>query len=344
MENKQIEAFFKKYDLGVPVTISKIAFGDSYDTYSVETTQKKYVAKIVDRRKIEKDKHFIEKFTIAEKIAYKAKEIGFNSIAAIDLGEGLLTSFDGNQIALYPFFYGDRIQLHQLTKDHRKKIGQQMALLHNLNLNVPEAKPATYGWERNEGKLSWKEVKESLGNDKPSWYDRFERTLHKLKNLTPIAKKHYESFQPQDVVISHGDIFPENTLWENNEPYFLDWEKARLIDSHYECINAAIRYGLYVYPDGYETEIKFENFLDVIEGYTKHRELKWDEIETYVYVILNLRIQYLQYFFYKYNQTTNEDEKNKYSDQINLYLKIVEAFAKIVNALPLLKKIAVESK
>jgi thiamine kinase-like enzyme len=62
-------------------------------------------------------------------------------------------------------------------------------------------------------------------------------------------KKYYEQFQKyffllkENLVVSHGDLLPQNIVWDENEkPILIDWDNAGLINQDIDLFNTAINW------------------------------------------------------------------------------------------------------
>ena len=333
-----LEGFFETYDLGEIMEKRLFNHGNSHEVYYVATASQKYVVKVLDEAKIAKDRHFTAKFIKTEEIAEGVCLEGFASVPAIRFHGSFIQEFEGHHLAVYPFCPGQRISMHVLTTKQREAVGEALAELHEIPPQLPDLKNFTYGWSRKENKKTWTEVRNELTALNPSWLEIFDRSLSQLISLTEQVAHQYQNFTPQDVVLSHGDVSSDNILFEGDKPYFLDWEKASLVDAAYEVLRTAIRFSLQMYSSPDKIQVELEHFYDIVRGYTQRRTLNLDELERYFHLFLHIRIQYLQYYIYLYQKEDNEGRRQTIEKNILLYLRIVEGYQRYLSELPQIQK------
>ncbi len=167
----------------------------------------------------------LRNYNLTEHIAWQFKQQGIPAIAAIGFEGHYLTLYNNKGYLLYPWVDAKALDQDEISEPHALKIAALLAKMHKLNLSVPELSAPTFDIHSNE------KIRELIKQRQQ--YEHALLTCNEgYQQAIPLLKK-----QP---VVSHGDLDQKNVLWDDNKPFLIDWESARLLNPTYEIVNASL--------------------------------------------------------------------------------------------------------
>jgi len=339
MYNVQLEEFCKAYNLGEIVESKLFPIGMANRTYLVETKTDKYVIKAINPTKVRTPKK-IKRLEIAEQIAEIASRNGVSSIVVIRINGKIITEFLGQHYIVFKFFDGEVIHLNKLTQQHCFKAGKLLATLHSTKftgISRRDIPKCNYGKKPN-GNIDWDTYYQEIAKIAPKWLSLLEENLSLLNTMFELSYEIHLNFIPADKVISHGDVSNLNMMWKDGIPYFLDWETSGYIDATYECLYAAIRFSSEKDPENNQKRIlNMEKIFSFFEGYIEKRALKFENLNTALYMIYYKRLSILQRHFQKYIEATKDSER-KHSERVIIpFLGLLKSFEDLEGQLEMMK-------
>ncbi|PIR22477.1 MAG: serine/threonine protein kinase [Deltaproteobacteria bacterium CG11_big_fil_rev_8_21_14_0_20_45_16] len=127
----------------------------------------------------------------------------------------LSTTADGIHLAVFPIVKG-RL-LDELSPTHLETLGRYLGRIHRCSQAMPRnsrihLNPKTYGWEPLE------QLMESDFFETDSVRQQYRLTAERfLKAIEP-------NFRHSRIMLTHGDCHLGNTLWKDQQPFFLDFD------------------------------------------------------------------------------------------------------------------------
>jgi len=171
-----------------------------------------------------------------------------NNIPAITTINSVV-DWENKKFLIYPWCEG---KLRQSDKNCGYQIGKLLARMHLINLELPEITNANWqafiepNWEQLTKQKNLKLLLEYLPELK-QWSEWYRQGIAEIQD---------------DKVISHGDLYPVNVIWQNEKPAIIDWEDAGWIHPQVELLGVAINWA------GIEQgKIDPEIFNRVLQGY-----------------------------------------------------------------------------
>ena len=154
-------------------------------------------------------------------------------------------------------------------------------------------------------KYKWDEYLQQGKDSDAEWADKAEDVLHCLKRWNNDALKAQKELN-KNTVISHRDLDPKNVLWEDLNPYIIDWEAAGYINPYIELLEMLN----YWCTDG-KNGINKGLFDSMIAAYKKQNncnDVDWDMVIAGAYKSM---LGWLDYSFKRALGRETEDENEK---------------------------------
>lgn len=118
-----------------------------------------------------------------------------------------------------PWVFGQRLKLSDISISHVELMAKILGRIHKLKINFPEATEVLSGFIEDGGFSDFTFRR---------WRDLFEQHADLLK---------------ENCVISHGDLLPQNVIWETDQnPVLIDWDNAGWINQDIDLFNTAINW------------------------------------------------------------------------------------------------------
>lgn len=268
------EKLCNKLNLGVMIKPPRLVFGGYlHRMFELETTCKKYAVKVLNPEIMLRPmaiKNTVESELVADFLKDKIPVV-----AAIRFNDQCIIEFDGQHYMLFEWNNGRCLKRNEITISHCRKIGDILAKIHMTDLSklrINDYSPSPLSlpdWD-----IYLKSGKKSLS----SWTDLLEKNID---YLTLFNRKIMDSYGSliQLTVISHGDLDPKNVMWENDEPFVIDWESTGYIHPMADLLDTAV----YWAEDG-EGIIAKDKFLAFIDEYRKYAKLilmNWEDALLY---------------------------------------------------------------
>jgi len=238
MTHNQIQNICESLNLGYPISPPTRVYGGLLHLmWRLDTDTGSYAIK-----QLSKDIHLseatIKQYELTENIARQFATHGIPAVSSLRKNGKSLIYTGENTFIIYPWKKAEMIENDAINILHATKIASLLAKMHLLHLSVPGITKPTYDtFSSNE--LIIVLIEKSVEAFLP-----FADKLQNSKAMLLEANEQYQQAIPilnQSLVISHADLDPKNVLWdENNNPFLIDWESARALNSTSEILNAAL--------------------------------------------------------------------------------------------------------
>lgn len=182
--------------------------GSSHQIFLVEKPQGLFVIKKLNPLIMEKPQakaHYRE----SEKIAAQFLKAGIPAVPALSQEDELTW--------VYPYVPGKPLYYPDLTQVHIRKIAGLLAKMHQAGTGLPFEKSMA----------EW-----------PS------QTIDALipSALVQVCKQAKNRLCHDKLILSHRDFDPKNVLWQNDDPFIIDWESAGPIHPMEELVALAFEW------------------------------------------------------------------------------------------------------
>lgn len=254
---KALTYLCEKYTLGKIICEPRpVTGGLLHRMYHVTTDQGEYAIKLLNpdiMKRPEAMNNMINSERIAGSMAHEAGG-AISAVAALKLrGQHLLSlepdydaclftesATDANtQYAFaYPWLDAHSLFAPRIDVVHCRKIGRILGQIHHADLQLE-------GIEREEaGRLpyDWQSYLAMAREQQVPWLADYEAMLPNLFRWDRAATDAMESVTSFQV-ISHRDLDPKNVLWQESEPWVIDWEAAGYVNPYQELLEVLNYWG-----------------------------------------------------------------------------------------------------
>jgi len=330
MYNVQLEKFCREFELGELISSFLFPKGMSNRTYYVETNVGKFVIKALSPHCSgnESKRNSLE---ASESIAKIIEDNGIPAISAKEIQGRLLNELEGQWYMVFDFFDGNMYLHQEITIENCRQVGKTLAQMHTIDSYKQldrryRIRNYNYGPKKSESK-NWKKIHKKLENRerKPTWLPNFNEQMDDINAMHRIGAEAFEKFIQWDKVIAHGDIFNQNLLWKNDQPYIIDWEKSGTIDATYDVLHSALRMATEK-PDKLESSINKEKLYAFFEGYLTIREININQLERVLHIIWHRRLHFLYVALHKYMKPYDKVEKKRSSKKVANILSLIKCY------------------
>ncbi len=313
IDKDELINFLRLYNLDELVDWKGIAEGVENSNFYIETTSKKFILTIYEKRVSKKElpfflnlmRHLNSNLFPCPKPIYNIK------------GE-FLNSIQGKPAALFSFLNGSSIKKPLIHNCYQ--VGSYLSIIHKKTLNFQM---------KRKNKLSTQGLKElflKLDN-------RINSIDKNLLNTITEEFKFISNNWPENLPtgIIHADLFPDNVFFENNEI-------SGVIDFYFACndflaYDIAIAINAWCFNSSNNLEIKKSAAL--LKGYQQHRLL--DKIEKQQFPIL-MRCAALRFLLTRTYDSINQvdgalvEPKNplEFLDKLK-YIRKISSFEEYIN-------------
>ena len=240
MTHNEIQKICESFNLGCPLSPPTRVYGGLLHLmWRLDTETGSYAIKQLSKD-IYLSEATITQYELTENIARQFAAHGIPAILSLaNNGQSLIYSGE-NTFITYPWKKAKPLDNDAVSIVHATKVASLLAKMHLLHLSVPEITEPTYDIY-SSNKLISVLIEKSVEVSLP-----FANTLQNSKVMMLEANEKYQQAIPilnQSLVVSHADLDPKNVLWdENNNPFLIDWESARALNSTSEILNAALEW------------------------------------------------------------------------------------------------------
>ncbi|MCL1989836.1 MAG: phosphotransferase [Defluviitaleaceae bacterium] len=341
--NVLIEEFCETYGLGEVKEANLLPTGLGNQTYAVETVNGKYVIKALNPSQV-KTESDIRRLELTERISELVSKNGISSIPAKRINGKIVNTLHEQHYMVFDFFKGRIIPLNSLTNEICFEAGQLLADLHQMNFEElsnedlnHHIRDFQYGVQL-KLRVDWNYYLKKATISSPEWLGYLKESIDDLYEMFDLSFAAYLSFVPQDVVISHGDIFNQNILWKDNTPHIIDWESSGFIDATYDFLYTSIRWATRNYVKPGEESVDKNRLYAFIEGYVERKSVNIENLEISLYVILYKRLGYFRNAFIKYFNPKDKIAKERAEKQIIYTLSIFKGYKNLIDQLDDIKQ------
>lgn len=226
----QLEKLFDKYNLEKLIKEPKqITGGLMHKMYQVIIEQKKYAVKELNPSIMQRN-GVAENIINSERIAEALDGI-VPVITAIQINNNPLLLYDGKHYMVFEWLDGLSIFPPDITLENCKKIGMLLGKIHTADIMVSDIHKDISGTEL----FDWNEYLLLGQKTGAEWTQELLQMIDDLKKWNQESIKAFLSLS-SNLVLSHRDLDPKNIMWENDNPYIIDWEAAGYVNPYQELL------------------------------------------------------------------------------------------------------------
>jgi Ser/Thr protein kinase RdoA (MazF antagonist) len=316
---KQLEKLFSKYNLGELNSEPKqITGGLLHKMYGVNTKENNYALKELNPS-IMKRTGVAEKLINSERVAKALKEI-VPAVTAIQFDDNPLLTLDGKYYMVFQWLDGMSIFPPNITLENCRMIGKLLGKIHTSHIIIPNMQkelsvPELYEW--NSYLL--------LGQESSApWTEELSLIIDDLKRWNETSKEAYISLS-EHMVLSHRDLDPKNVMWNDGNPYIIDWESAGYINPYQELLEV-----LNYWANNGMGEIDKDKFMELYHAYIEIAgsfQVNFDKVLSSGFLGM---LGWLNYSFKRSLgiEASSVEEKNLGTEQVFVTIKALRQYSK----------------
>ncbi len=254
IDKKDIAYLLKKYEIGNLENFQGILEGVENTNYKIQTSKKKFILTIFEKRIDTKDLPFF--INLQKHLADKNLKC---PIPIANTNDEFIEEIKNKKCVIMSFLEGDN-QIKNLNKDHCFEVGKLLGKLHQ------STKDFVY---KRKNYLSLEKLNEITLKCSKLNMDLYSELIKSIEDEIKFIKSNYPQDLPKGII--HGDIFIDNVFFNNNKI-------SGIIDFYFACVDYYI-YDLSICINawcfnkrGFFDNIKFKSIIDGYENYRKIQE------------------------------------------------------------------------
>ncbi len=285
--NGKIEKLIKQFHLGNSIIeVSSITGGLSHRMYKVVTDSGIYAVKELNPGIMKREEAY-SNFVFSEKVSNLAKENGMPVISAIKLENEVIRQVGSDFFMVFPYLEGKLLKSEEITEKHCAIMGEVLAKLHLIDFSNVEEETRK---QREIQKIDWNSYLVLAKKENKSYVTMLEQNSHLLDEL--CEKSNMAILEAnQELIVSHRDLDRKNVMWQNENPFIIDWEASGYINPLIELIVVA-----WNWAGGDVGKFEVCKFEMVVKHYQKFVKRKFDErLDKIVYAGIYDGLQWVKY-------------------------------------------------
>ena len=229
-----IENICYKLNLGKVINYDIVTGGITNKMYKVITDEGIYAIKIINKERLNDINILLDEIEKSEEIANIAYQNSVNAVCSIKINNKHIQKIENEYVLVYNWIEGNIKFTKEINLDNVRQISHQQALLHQININ--------------DYYLNYKIEKYEF-NDYQKYYDllkdKNEDYLNYFKENYSIFIDMYQNIYNnylklnEKPVFTHRDLNRKNIIWNNEKPYIIDWETAKISSPSIDFFNSA---------------------------------------------------------------------------------------------------------
>lgn len=287
----------------------RITGGLLHQMYRVETSKQIYAVKVLNPS-IMKRETALPNYRLSEDFTLFAVNRGIKGIPAVNINDDFIHCFEDSHFMIFNWVDGISGQNLEITLDMCTEMAKVLVRLHQLGYReISESqKPRFVNWERL--------IPDSTMTD--GWIDDYLEYHNQIKKYEELANHGLLMFQPN--IISHRDLDPKNTIWNNDLPIIIDWESTGPVNSCVELLKVAL--------DWSKGGLKKEYFQEIIRVYSQEIDVDLNNLKQGLYCILDGKLKWLEYNLKRAMniECSSEEERALGSKEVESTLRSIKRY------------------
>lgn len=222
-------------DLGELVSVPKELSGGLMNrNFMLETTSGKYAVKALNPA-IMKRPTAMQNYINSEKIASIVCN-NINAVPAIYFNSTAVQTLEGQHYLIFHWCNGTHLFGDDICIKHCEEMGRVLAQIHMADFSSLDLCSET---PSEDVIYDWNHYLHKGIETNATWCDLLQQNLEKLYEYSKCSAK-ASRVMSADMVISHADLEPKNTLWVDDMPYIIDWEAAGFVSKYNDILETAL--------------------------------------------------------------------------------------------------------
>ena len=248
---------------------NKVAGGLMHEMFHVCTDKGEYAIKILNPDIMRRPKA-LANMVNSEMVSNALSDI-IPLIAAKSFDGENIIEVDGTYFVVFDWLVGKSIFVPDITEYHCEQIGRILGKIHAACIKIESMNPdcntrEEYSWNRfivmaKERDSAVLDILQENRDDIIKW------DKNAVYGIREISKKQ---------VISHRDLDPKNVMWNNNEPYIIDWEAAGYVNPYQELIEV-LNYWIQNESGQYDRK-KFDALMAAYSEISNINDVDWEAV------------------------------------------------------------------
>lgn len=199
-----------------------------------------------------------------------------------------IETFDkqNKKLLLFPWQEGRALSGSNITVKHAITVGELLGRLHHIHLSLNDINDSP--WYLFADK-DWQSLYDKCEQQSFPLLSEFHEVLPQLDTWTTNYHLAIKDFS-QSKVISHGDLFPANVIWNQDLSFHvIDWDSAGWINPEIELFGVALNWAGIA-----EQDFNSEIFASVYAGYESIAQKKFEPTEQLIWASLGSWLKWLK--------------------------------------------------
>lgn len=224
------------FNLGTPLTEPKQISGGTLNLlWHIETTKGEYALKRLHQANMQRIGKQYCLVHHAQQLVHAADKVHVKTHFAEQHADGFVLMLDAPW-AVYDWVPGECVTQDTINATHATQMGELLAKLHQMELDLPELTPPNWHALHEE---EWHDYLRQASNDQHTWAPLVEQHLAQLSDWSAQAR----AAKLAHTKISHRDLNIFNIIWTpEGDPTVIDWELAGLIHPDLDLLITAINW------------------------------------------------------------------------------------------------------
>jgi len=239
--------------------------------YKVTTASGAYAVKVLNSEIMKRPEAFMNMVN-SERIA-EAFSSSLPVVGALEIKGKHVHEIDGTYYMVFKWVEGSSVFASDISEVHCRAIGEILGKMHSMNISIEgvvseETVADLYEWDK------YKQIAKEKELQAEEWFVQYEKTLDDIIAWNKAVCE-VQAVLSTNRVISHRDLDPKNVMWNDEQPFIIDWEAAGYVNPYQELLEVVN----YWADDG--CGINNEYFNAIIEAYSKYMSFKgaeWDKV------------------------------------------------------------------
>lgn len=186
-------------------------------------------------------------------------------VAALEFHGKQIQEWNGAYYMVFDWQEGISVFPPAITSEHCRAIGDILGKMHSANLEIEGVIPEQEGTML----FPWDKYKDLLQEqEQEAWVKRYLEALSDIRIWNRMAYDAQETLD-KTLVLSHRDLDPKNVMWNDGQPWIIDWEAAGYVNPYQELLEV-----LNYWADDGKGGLLKVHFEALLNAYRQHMVLE----------------------------------------------------------------------
>ncbi len=306
--NLQFNKLCNTLDLGDLVSAPlELSGGLMNRMFMLETSKSKYAVKAINPT-IMLRADAMQNYINSEKVATVVSN-NIKAMSALHFNNKAVQTIDGQHYLIFNWCNGTHLFGDDISIEHCEKMGKILANIHMTDFS---SSGLTNLVSSNEINYDWNFYLNKGIESNAVWCDLLQKNIENLYKYNKSAENATVTLS-SDMVISHADLEPKNTMWINDEPYIIDWEAAGFVCRYHDILETALYWSRDI--KGNLVKDKFITFIKSYKSVCSDLDNNWEYALNMGYSGM---LGWLEYSLKRslWLECSDEDENRMGTDQV----------------------------